>query len=86
MRETLPDGRTPQAILDAARCIGCGLCVSTCPTKSLKLVRKPGPQPEIPSDLVEADMRMARMRGKLKTSDLIRMQVKSKIDRLLSIR
>jgi len=75
-----------KAILDAVRCIGCGLCVSTCPTKSLKLVRKPGPQPEIPSDLVEADMRMARMRGKLKTSDLIRMQVKSKIDRLLSIR
>jgi len=75
-----------KAILDAARCIGCGLCVSTCPTKSLKLVRKPGPQPEIPSDLVEADMRMARMRGKLKTSDMIRMQMKSKIDRLLSIR
>jgi electron transport complex protein RnfB len=28
-------------ILDSNRCIGCGLCVSTCPTGTLTLVRKP---------------------------------------------
>jgi ferredoxin len=27
--------------LDANRCIGCGLCVSTCPTEALTLRRKP---------------------------------------------
>ena len=27
--------------LDTSRCIGCGLCVSTCPSGALSLVRKP---------------------------------------------
>jgi len=27
--------------LDTNRCIGCGLCVSTCPSGALSLVRKP---------------------------------------------
>ena len=27
--------------LDTNRCIGCGLCVSTCPNGALSLVRKP---------------------------------------------
>ena len=30
-----------QVVLNSTRCIGCGLCVSTCPTGSLTLVRKP---------------------------------------------
>jgi Fe-S-cluster-containing hydrogenase component 2 len=30
-----------KVVLNSLRCIGCGLCVSTCPTGSLTLVRKP---------------------------------------------
>jgi Fe-S-cluster-containing hydrogenase component 2 len=29
-----------QVVLNSDRCIGCGLCVSTCPTDSLILMRK----------------------------------------------
>jgi len=75
-----------KVVLDTSRCIGCGLCVSTCPTKSLKLVRKLEPQPEIPSNVIESAIRLGRTRGKLKTADMIKMQLKSKIDRLLAIR
>ena len=28
------------AVLDSGKCIGCGLCVTTCKTGSLKLVKK----------------------------------------------
>ena len=27
--------------VDRARCVGCGLCVSTCPDEALRLERKP---------------------------------------------
>jgi Fe-S-cluster-containing hydrogenase component 2 len=30
-----------KVVFNSPRCIGCGLCVSTCPTGSLTLVRKP---------------------------------------------
>jgi len=36
--------------LNADRCIGCGLCVSTCPSGALRLVRKPGAE-YIPEDM-----------------------------------
>jgi Fe-S-cluster-containing hydrogenase component 2 len=32
------------------RCIGCGLCVSTCPADALKLVRKPEKHTAEPPD------------------------------------
>jgi electron transport complex protein RnfB len=73
-----------QALLDPDRCIGCGLCVSTCPTESLRLVRKPDTeQPEVPRNVVDASIRLARQRGKLGPRELIKMQVKSKVDRFL---
>lgn len=72
-------------VLDLDRCIGCGLCVPTCPTESLTLQRKPaGEQPQIPRDIVGTSLQLARSRGKLKPTELVMMQVKSKLDRLLA--
>jgi Na+-translocating ferredoxin:NAD+ oxidoreductase subunit B len=74
-----------KVLLKRERCIGCGLCVSTCPTQSLTLARKPASeQPSVPGNIVEASLNLARSRGKLGAVDLARMQLKSKLDRLLS--
>ena len=76
-----------KAVLNVDRCIGCGLCVSTCPTQSLTLVRKPeSEQPRIPKDLIKLSIRLGQERGKLNVMNLVQMQVKSKIDRLLASR
>ena len=41
-----------QVALNADRCIGCGLCVSTCPSGALTLVRKPSSElTRVPIDL-----------------------------------
>jgi Fe-S-cluster-containing hydrogenase component 2 len=43
------------AVLDQDRCIGCGLCVSTCPSGALKLARKPSElQPDVPKSQRDA--------------------------------
>jgi electron transport complex protein RnfB len=74
-----------RVVLQSERCIGCGLCVSTCPTRSLTLVRKPETeQPEVPRDIVEASLKLARSRGKLGALSLAKMQLQSKLDRLLA--
>ena len=73
-------------ILDE-RCIGCGLCVTTCETGALSLVRKPETeQPYIPKHTVENLLQLARYRGVIKTPDLVKMGLKSKLDRLLALR
>jgi len=73
------------AILDVDQCIGCGLCVSTCPTGSLTLERKPeSDQPEVPRNVTEAFIRLGRERGKLSNFNMVQMQLKSKVDRLLA--
>ncbi len=75
------------AALDLTRCIGCGLCVSTCPTKSLTLVRKPeSEQPETPGTVIETGLKLGRARGKLGPMSLAKMQLQSKIDRLLAVK
>lgn len=75
------------ASLDLNRCIGCGLCVSTCPTQSLILVRKPASeQPETPATVIDAGIKLARSRGKLGPMTMAKMQLQSKIDRLLAVR
>ena len=74
-----------KAVLDLNRCIGCGLCVSTCPTHSLSLLRKPkAKQPYVPKDIVEANMKLGKARGKLGVGKMIGMKAKSKLDRLLA--
>ncbi|MGA2402782.1 MAG: 4Fe-4S binding protein [Syntrophobacteraceae bacterium] len=73
--------------LDVDRCIGCGLCVSTCPTGSLSLVRKPeSEQPDVPKDIIDASIKLGKARGKITTPRLIKMMVKSKVDRILTLK
>ncbi|NPV10064.1 MAG: 4Fe-4S binding protein [Anaerolineae bacterium] len=79
---TLSDGKVA---LDLDRCIGCGVCVTTCPTGSLSLRRKPeSEQPLVPKDIVDTSIKLGQARGKLTTPGLVRMMVKSKVDRLLA--
>jgi Fe-S-cluster-containing hydrogenase component 2 len=74
-----------KAVLDLNRCIGCGLCVSTCPTLSLSLVRKPkAEQPYVPKDIVETHMKLGKARGKLGVRKMVGMKARSKLDRLLA--
>jgi Fe-S-cluster-containing hydrogenase component 2 len=76
-----------KAVLDLNRCIGCGLCVSTCPTLSFTLVRKPKTkQPYVPKDIMETNVKLGKARGKLGVGKMIGMQVRSKLDRLLAPR
>ncbi|MFH0778458.1 MAG: 4Fe-4S binding protein, partial [Candidatus Eisenbacteria bacterium] len=74
-----------KAALNPDRCIGCGLCVSTCPAECVTLFRKPeARQPYVPKDTKETYLRLGRARGKFSTPELIGMQVRSKLDRLLA--
>ena len=76
-----------KATLDLDRCIGCGLCVTTCPSESLALMRKPEPeQPYVPEGIVETLIKVGQARGKLGKVELLGMQLKSKVDRLLASR
>jgi ferredoxin len=74
-----------KAVLNLNRCIGCGLCVSTCPTNSISLVRKPeGEQPYVPENVVETNIKMGKARGKMGIGRTMGMRVRSKFDRLLA--
>jgi formate hydrogenlyase subunit 6/NADH:ubiquinone oxidoreductase subunit I len=53
-----------RAEVNLARCLGCGLCITTCPEDALKLVLKPADTRRIPpATNVEQMMRMAQKRG-----------------------
>ena len=74
-----------KSVLDVDRCIGCGLCVSTCPSSSLSLIRKPGSeQPEVPRNIIDAFIKLSRVRGKLGPIKKIKIKLRSKVDRLLA--
>ena len=75
------------AELNADRCIGCGLCVSTCPSGALSLVRKPPADlPAIPKNTLSTYLQLGRARGKLGNIKLVSLLVKSGIDRLVAPR
>ena len=81
---TLPNGT---AELQQERCIGCGLCVSTCETGALRLERKPeGEQRQVPKNMVAANLQLAQARGKLGKRELASMLIQSKKDRLAAKR
>jgi electron transport complex protein RnfB len=73
------------ATLNLDRCIGCGLCVTTCPSESLSLARIPETdQPYVPKDIVDTLIKVGQARGRYGIVELMGMQVRSKVDRLLA--
>jgi len=75
------------AVLDPDRCIGCGLCVSTCPKKALTLERKPkSEQSHVPRTVTNTNIKLGRARGKLSIGKLVKIAVKSGVDRVLARR
>ena len=69
--------------LNNDRCIGCGLCVTTCPTGALTLMRKlKDSKHSVPKNFVLMNIKLGQQRGKLSTGKLMKMIVKSKLDRI----
>ena len=62
--DALSEGSEEVTVVELSRCIGCGLCVTTCPTEAITLVAKPeGDRKVPPATAVELYFEMARRRG-----------------------
>jgi electron transport complex protein RnfB len=73
------------AVVDRDRCIGCGLCVTACPEEAVRLVRKPEEeQLPVPRNTVTQYLGALRSRGLASTGSLVRMGLRSQVDRLLT--
>ena len=73
------------AVVNHGRCIGCGLCVTDCPDEAVTLVRKPEEeQLPVPRNTAIQYIGALRSRGMASTGDMVRMGVRSKVDRFLA--
>jgi len=72
---------------NADRCIGCGLCVSECPTGAMTLVRKSASeQPKIPLNTLHTYVKMGWQSKKMTPGSLVKLALKSSVDRVLALR
>ena len=62
--ERMPSESTPVFSYNPELCIGCGVCSHKCPTQSIKLVRRDGPEQDIPDDPKSAAMRLLTERSR----------------------
>lgn len=66
-----------KAEINSENCSGCGLCVTTCPTGSLLLERKPeSEQSYVPLSLTETYIKLGQARGKMGLRYLIELKIR----------
>ncbi len=71
--------------VDRDRCIGCGLCVTTCPNEALMLQRKPETELRpLPRTNLETHLNLGKTRGVLSNRGVAGMLLKSRRDRALA--